>query len=156
MITITKLDEDRWQDYRDIRLEALKNEPLAFSSSFEEEQSLPETLWQQNINNVLFAISDNKPVGMIGFFCNNHLKTKHVCEIYGVYVKKEHRGQGIGKQLMEAAIAEIKNLKGITKIRLEVNPTQKAAERLYRKLGFKEAGRLKKEPCCARKGIGKN
>ena len=146
-VTISKLDEDHWQDYQDLRLEALKNEPLAFSSSFEEEQLIPESAWRQNINNVLFAKLDNMPVGMIGFFCNNRCKTKHVCEIYGVYVRREYRGRGIGKLMLDAALAEIKNLKGIIKIKIGVNPTQKAAEHLYRKYGFKAVGRLTKEMC---------
>jgi RimJ/RimL family protein N-acetyltransferase len=35
-------------------------------------------------------------------------------------------------------------LNGVIKIELTVNPVQKAAVRLYRKYGFKQAGRTKK------------
>ncbi len=38
MIEITRLAEDRWQEYRYLRLEALKVDPLAFGSSFDEEK----------------------------------------------------------------------------------------------------------------------
>jgi RimJ/RimL family protein N-acetyltransferase len=145
MITIKKLDADRWQEYRDLRLEALKNEPLAFSSSYEEELLIPETGWRERIENALFAIENEKLVGMAGFFRNNRLKTNHVCEIFGVYVRREYRDRGIGKQLVAAVMEEIKNIKGITKIKIGVNPTQKAAEHLYLKFGFKPVGLLKKD-----------
>jgi ribosomal protein S18 acetylase RimI-like enzyme len=147
MIEIKKLDSDRWQDYRDLRLEALKTEPIAFSSSYEEEKSLTELEWRSRINNFLFAISDNKPVGMVGVFCNNRLKTGHVCEIFGMYVRIEYRGQGIGNKLLVAVLEEIQKLKGITKVKIGVNPVQKAAEHLYRKYGFKAAGYFKKDMC---------
>jgi ribosomal protein S18 acetylase RimI-like enzyme len=147
MITIKKLNEDRWQDFRDLRLEALKSDPIAFSSSYEEEQLLPEPVWRERIKNVLFAVSDNKPVGMAANFRNNRIKTNHVCEIWGMYVHREYRSQGIGKKLLEAVLEEIQNLKGVTKIKIGVNPTQKAAEHLYRKYGFKVAGHFKKDMC---------
>ncbi len=145
MITIGRLSEDRWQDYRDLRLEALQSDPLAYGGSYEEEQLNTEAHWRDRIKNTLFAMEDNKPVGIVVVVRNNRIKTNHVVEIYGVYVKKERRGQGIGKQLMKAALKEINSFKGVTKIKIEVNPTQKVAERLYRKLGFKVVGRMKKE-----------
>jgi GNAT superfamily N-acetyltransferase len=101
MITIEKLPEDRWQDCRNLRLEALQKEPLAFSSSYEEEQATPENIWRQRIKNNLFVMADDKPVGIAGFFRNTHNKTSHVCEMYGVYLREEYRKQGIGKRLMK-------------------------------------------------------
>jgi RimJ/RimL family protein N-acetyltransferase len=142
-VTIEKLDENHWQDYRDLRLEALKEEPLAFSSSYEEEQSIPENSWRERIKNNLFVMEDNQPVGLAGFFRNPHLKTNHVCEMYGVYLRKEYRGQGIGKRLVEAVMAEIQSLKGILIIEVGVNPTQKAAKHLYQKYGFETVAHFK-------------
>ena len=147
MIKIEKLNEDRWQDYRALRLEALQSDPIAYSSSFEEEQTYPEPVWRDSIKNTLFAISDNKPVAMVANFRSNRIKTNHVCEIWGMYVRREYRGQGIGNKLMAAVLEEIQNLKGVTKIKIGVNPTQKVAEHLYQKYGFKAAGHFKKEMC---------
>jgi ribosomal protein S18 acetylase RimI-like enzyme len=145
MITVKKLDEANWQDFRDLRLEALKTEPIAFSSSYEEEQFLPEPAWRERIKNVLFAMSDNKPVGMAANFRDNRIKTNHVCEIWGMYVRKEYRRQGIDKKLLEAVLEEIQNLKGVTKIIIGVNPAQISTEHLYLKYGFCVVGHLKKE-----------
>jgi ribosomal protein S18 acetylase RimI-like enzyme len=147
MTEIKKLNEDRWQDFRDLRLEALKSDPIAFSSSHEEEQLLPESAWRERIKSILFAVSDNTPIGMVAIFHNNRIKTNHVCEIWGMYVRREYRGQGIGHKLMAAVLEEIPKLKGVAKIKIGVNPTQKAAEHLYRKYGFKAAGHFKKDMC---------
>jgi RimJ/RimL family protein N-acetyltransferase len=143
-ITISKLPEDRWPEYRDLRLEALKNEPLAFSSSYEEEQSTPEKTWRERIQNNLFVMEDNRPVGLAGFSRNPHIKTNHVCEMFGVYLRQEYRGKGIGKKLIETVLEEITNLKGVKIIEVGVNPTQKTAKNIYRKHGFKTVAHFKK------------
>lgn len=41
-IDVTKLPSDEWHKYRDIRLLALKSDPCAFGSSYEEEINLAE------------------------------------------------------------------------------------------------------------------
>ena len=43
MLVITKLEENRWKEYRDLRLEALKREPIAFAPSYDEEKSITES-----------------------------------------------------------------------------------------------------------------
>jgi len=47
--------------------------------------------------------------------------------------------QGIGRALMEAAIAQLAT-EGIATLHLEVSASNEAARRLYAKLGFKQAG----------------
>lgn len=137
MITIEKLDEDHWRDYRDLRLEALQKEPLAYSSSYEEEKVQPEKFWRERIKNCLFVMADGKPVGMAGVARNTHVKTSHYAEMFGVYLREGYRGNGTGKQLIEAALQEIQSFKGVKIIHVGVNPTQKAAKHLYSKYGFK-------------------
>jgi ribosomal protein S18 acetylase RimI-like enzyme len=144
MITVTRLDESRWAEYRDLRLEALKNDSPAYGSSYEEELPYQEADWRRRMRSVLFALDDDVPVGTIVCGRNSRLKTSHICGIYGVYITKSHRGRGIGNKLMDAALAEIRKMPGVVKIELAVNPAQKAARRLYRKYGFKVTGRVTK------------
>lgn len=145
MIEIKKLPSNRWKEYNQLRLEALKNDPAAFGSSYEEEKKLSESDWKRRIKNTLFAMDDNKPVGMITYVFNDKIKTRHIANIFGVYVKKEYRKQGIGKKLIERALSNIKKNKEIIKINLCVNPKQKTALNLYKKYRFKVIGRLKKD-----------
>ena len=145
MVEIGRLPAARWRDYRDIRLEALKSEPSAFGSSFSEAKKLTGDEWRRRIKSVLFALSDGKPVGTIVYVIDSGIKTRHIAEIYGFYVSGDHRGEGVGARLFEHALSLIRKNRGIVKVRLYVNPEQRAAVRLYRKAGFVVTGRLEKE-----------
>ena len=146
MIVIKKLEEDRWKEYRDLRLEALKREPTAFGSSYDEEKNITEEQWRKRtIGNAFFALSNDKLIGMIGYFCVNRTKLRHIANIFGFYVIHEYRGQGVGKKLIYSLLTEIKKSEDIVKIKLAVNPGQKAAVKLYQDCGFKIVGQLKKE-----------
>ncbi len=89
---------------RDLRLEALKSDPSAFGSSFEEEVTLTEGEWKRRIRNTLFAVSDDKLIGMIVCLFNERPKTKHIAEIVGVYVTASYRGQGVSTRMLERAL----------------------------------------------------
>ena len=145
MIVVKKLKEDRWKEYRNLLLEALNKEPTAFGSSYDEEKNLSENEWRKRIRNTLFALSKNKLIGMVVYTYNTKIKTKHVANIFGIYVTKECRGQGVGMKLIDNVLTEIQKSKDVVKIKLTVNPKQKAAVKLYKKYGFKIVGRLKKE-----------
>jgi ribosomal protein S18 acetylase RimI-like enzyme len=145
LIEIRKLPADRWKDYKDLRLEALRNDPSAFSSSSEEEAVLTDEEWRRRIQNALFAVSDGALVGMIVCVLNDRLKTKHVADIFGVYVRADRRGEGVGTRLLEHVLSRIRRNKRVVKVRLAVNPEQRTAVRLYEKAGFVVAGRAKKE-----------
>ncbi len=145
MIEIKKLPASRWKDYRDLRLEALRSDPPAFGSSYDEEELLAEVEWKRRMENVLFALSEGKPVGMNVYVFGERLRTRHVANIYGVYVTAGHRGEGVGTRLLERALRLIQKNKEIVKVKLAVNPEQLAAVKMYGRAGFVIAGRMRKE-----------
>ena len=142
---IGKLPDDRWRDYRRLRLEALRSNPLAFRHSYGEERGLPESEWRTRIHRVIFATANGRPVGMIGYGFGDTAKTRHVAELDSFYVRDACRGNGIGDELFRAAVNHIRDDRGADKIKLIVNAEQKAAIRLYRKEGFAVVGRLRRE-----------
>jgi RimJ/RimL family protein N-acetyltransferase len=145
MIEITKLPRENWQDYRHLRLEALQKDPIAFGSSYEEEITRPDDFWQNGIANMLFAVENGKPVGMVRYAFEPHIKSKHVANIHAMYVARKFRNQGIGQKLMESVIALITENKDIRKIKISVNPKQQYAVKLYERCGFKSVGLFKHE-----------
>jgi ribosomal protein S18 acetylase RimI-like enzyme len=142
---IGKLPGKRWEDLKQLRLEALENVPSAFGSSLEEERRLPEKVWRERIKSVLIAFSEGKPVGMVSYVFNERVKTKHVAHIYGVYVTQKHRGQGMGQMLMDRALFEIRKNRNIVKVQLSVNPLLRTAVSLYKGEGFEVVGRARKD-----------
>ena len=145
MIEIRKLPADRWKDYRDLRLEALKKEPMAFGSSPEEESELAEETWRKRIMDVLFAMDDDEPVGMVAYVFEKSVKFKHIAGIYGFYVRAGYRGQGVGSRLLEEALRRIRMNKAIIKVKLAVISEQREAIGVYEKAGFVVTGRSEKE-----------
>ncbi|MEM1578501.1 MAG: ribosomal protein S18-alanine N-acetyltransferase [Archaeoglobaceae archaeon] len=61
---------------------------------------------------------------------------KFTGKIVSIAVRKEFRGKGIGEALMRRAIEKLK-MRGKQKIALEVRVSNKVAQQLYKKLGFK-------------------
>ena len=152
-ITISKLNIDEWPKYKALRLEALKNEPSSFGSSYEDNLKSPDDLWREQLQKshngeggvMFFAKKGDKLVGMIGAFWQDKEKTRHIGNIFGVYVSSDYRGKGIGKQLMEVILNYLDAMPQIEKIKLGVVTRQIPALKMYEKYGFKHIGKLKKE-----------
>ena len=147
MLEIRQLSNDRWQDLQQIRLEALQSDPIAFSSSFEEEAAFSPEMWQSRMENTFLATADARPVGMVVFVISNRPKIRHIANIYGMFVSEGYRRRGIGTKLLSAAIVRIQENPQVRKIKLDVVVGQQAAVNMYRKFGFRETGRSKDELC---------
>jgi len=142
---VVRLPEEQWRKYRKLRLEALKTEPSAFGSSFEEELKLGEGTWQKRIRGVLFAVSGGEPVGLLSYVFDDRPKTRHIAHIYSVYVTPKYRGRGIGTMLLKRAMAEIRRNRDAAKAQLSVNPLLLPAVALYKRAGFQVVGRPRNE-----------
>lgn len=152
-VRIITLDPDRWQEYRDLRLRALHEEPSAFGSSYEENLDKPEDDWRRRLvaaqrkvdEFLLFAEVDGRLVGMMGAFRYRGQKGAHIASVVGVYVDAAARGQGIGRRLMRTLLDEIGRVPQIEKLTLGVNTRRYPALMLYLSFGFEIVGTAHKE-----------
>jgi ribosomal protein S18 acetylase RimI-like enzyme len=124
----------------ELRLEALEQEPRAFGSSAEEHRAISVEEFSRRLgssrdNYVVGAFADGKLVGTVGFVRNTRPKERHKARIWGVFVHKEHRGQGIARRLMSEVLGRATSLDGLERIILSVG-NQQPAKRLYTSLGF--------------------
>lgn len=141
-IGIIQLPPDSWQVYRELRLEALQNDPQAFGGSYEEEINLTPTNWQNRLKSMWFAWTDNQIIGMIGLVQNKEMGIKHYAFLVSLWVKPAYRRQGIGALLIKHVQKDAPT-KQLRKILLHVTKTQPGALRLYEPVGFKKVGTLK-------------
>ncbi len=68
-------------------------------------------------------------------------KRRHVAWIYRMYVPSEFAGAGVGRRLLQAAIARARSIPGVEKVNLTVAAHNLAALRLYTSAGFREFSR---------------
>lgn len=144
-IKIIKLPIGQWQEYKELRLRALKTEPQAFSSSHAKETTYPDEKWQERLKSanegitswMYFARKGNGLVGMIGGYRDENNLRNHTAQIWGVYVDPEYRGKGIAKSLKSILIDSMAQNIDINTIKLEVNTDQGSAKKLYEHFGFK-------------------
>ncbi|MBP7831438.1 MAG: GNAT family N-acetyltransferase [Candidatus Pacebacteria bacterium] len=144
-ITIGRLSPDLWEMYRDFRFEAVQNTPEAFAVSYEEEFRKTEEQWRKQIVNMLFAQSDDKLIGMIGFYSEELEKLSHVASIVSFYVTPSARGQKVGKQLMDACLSAIRDNPKVRKVALHVTASRLEAIALYKKFQFEIIGTSREE-----------
>jgi ribosomal protein S18 acetylase RimI-like enzyme len=146
MIEVKSLPPERWREARELRLQGLKTDPVAFGSSYEEEENFTEDEWKRRTGNALFAISDDDIlVGTITYVFSDRIKTGHIARIFAAYVDPNYRGRGVGKKLLSTALNRIQENKNIVKVQLMVNIKQNAAVALYKSLGFAIVSEMKKE-----------
>ena len=146
-ITLRRFEAEEWREYRDLRLRALLDAPDAFGSTYEREAALQDADWEARLaagvsearQFPVVALSGETPVGLAWGRADEREPT--VAHLYQVWVAPDHRGQGVGRQLTNAVIEWAREL-GVRALRLGVTPSHAAARRLYRRVGFVDAGEL--------------
>lgn len=125
--------------YRNLRLAALRDAPMAFASSFEEESLLSLEVFRarlpvDGVSAVFAAVDGETAVGMAGFQASDRLKSRHKGVMWGVYVAPQYRGLGLAGRLVDAVIARARQHVMLLECGVAVeNPP---ARRVYRSRGF--------------------
>jgi len=145
---IHDLPLDRWEEFRDLRLEALRADPLAFSSG-SDLLEYSEKDWKDRLQKALdgnsilvFAESDGKLVGMGSVYLYEIDRYKHNASLQGLFVSVSYRGKGIGVGLINERIKLILPDSRIIQVMCEIFSSQVASLELHKKLGFEVTGKM--------------
>jgi RimJ/RimL family protein N-acetyltransferase len=92
---------------------------------------------------ILIAVDGDRVVGLLDLQAGEREHNRHSGR-FGMSVAKDHRGQGLGRRLLEEMIAKTKHWPGFCRIELEVFPHNTAAIRLYESAGFEVEARKTK------------
>jgi ribosomal protein S18 acetylase RimI-like enzyme/catechol 2,3-dioxygenase-like lactoylglutathione lyase family enzyme len=79
-------------------------------------------------------------VGAIGMYRDRHVKAAHKAHVWGMFVTPQLRRQGIGRRLLEAAIAHASRMGGVSQLSLSVSAAAPEAQALYESAGFRVWG----------------
>lgn len=140
---IVELTADDWLEMRNLRLEALQNEPRAFGDKHEEASQRTEEEWRSlfTTGRYFCARQGGKLVGMMCLVLGTEGggKDPQTANVYSVYVQKDARSQGIGRAILDRVIQEARSA-DMKALRLEVGVGQKYAKQLYENVGFTDGG----------------
>lgn len=135
------------EELRTLRLAAMEADPLAFGSTLRRELESAPVKWTNWATRgaagtreaIYLAASEGRPpVGMIGAYTEEER-----FHVWGMWVRPEGRGQGIGGRLLDALLGWFASVDPAGTVLLEVNPTQEAAVALYVGRGFVRTGRTR-------------
>jgi ribosomal protein S18 acetylase RimI-like enzyme len=122
--------------YRDVRLEALRLHPDAFSAAFEQEAEQPLSFFAQRLTGgpVFAGFRGQEIFGIAGFMPEAGMKRAHKGHLWGMYVRPSARGTGLARQLVEAVLEYARDR--VELVQLSVIAGNAPAHRLYVALGF--------------------
>lgn len=146
---IRQLTPNDAEEYLSLRLEALRDSPYAFASSYQEEENQTaekhKKRFGSSINAFTFGVFiDSQLVGVVTLIREQLMKLSHKANIVAMYIKPENRGNGLGKALISKAIEQAYNMEGVEQIYLSVVTTNIPAKKLYVSCGFEVFGKDKR------------
>jgi GNAT superfamily N-acetyltransferase len=122
-----------WQALREIRLQALRDAPDAFASTYAREAALGEDEWRRRATrdgSFIAFLPEVAPAGLGG----GYLAAPGVVELIGMFVRPQARGRGVGEAVVDAVVGWAKAQDAST-VHLWVTETNKA-RLLYERCGF--------------------
>lgn len=128
--------------YRELMLEAYVQAADAFTSTADERAAQPLSWWveriasAQGLSQGFGAFRGEQLVGAVALQCSARPKTRHAALLVGMYVRPAARQQGVGRRLLQAAIAAATARPQLRLLQLTVTDGNEPARRLYEAAGF--------------------
>ena len=152
MVLVRETVMDDWQALRDLRLEALRDAPDAFGSTYTQQAAYGAADWQRRISRggtflaYLPEADAAEPVGLVG----GYQEDPDTVELVSMYVRPCARGRGVGEAMVATVIgwAQARNA---TSVHLWVTEANSPARLLYERCGFSLTG--ERQPLPSRPGV---
>jgi ribosomal protein S18 acetylase RimI-like enzyme len=151
VVVIREVLADDWMVMRDIRLEALREAPYAFGSTYAREAPLTEGQWRGRISDravtyLAYLPAIAGPAGIAGVYVEDGAsedldsgEDSSRAELISMWVRPSARGRKVGEALIEATAAWA-TANGFDRLSLWVTESNEAARGLYERCGFTPTG----------------
>lgn len=150
MIKLVRIEAQLAQTYKEVRLAALKQDPLAFGSTYARELLLSDQDWIARANSLdgkdrigFFAFDDEQALGLVAGFRDSKAPT--VGEVISMWVAPAARQHGVGSKLLQA-VRQWAREQGMHTLSLMVTNVNAAAVAFYERNGFVRTGRTEPYP----------
>jgi GNAT superfamily N-acetyltransferase len=105
MTELRTVGADDWQAMRDIRLDALREAPYAFASTYAQEAAYPEQTWRERATsgNSIVAYLPELGRGPMGLVASIQVVPGEL-ELVSMWVRPQARGRQVASALVEAIV----------------------------------------------------
>lgn len=142
-VSIRRLEPADAYELLRLRRLSIAAAPWAFASGSDSDRvkdiAAARSILEDRDDQAVFGAFRQQLLGMVGVRREPHAKLRHRVYVWGMFVSEEARSAGIGRSLMQAAIAFSREL-GVDWIDLSVTVEVGPASEMYRSFGFFEWG----------------
>lgn len=137
MISYRLLNDEDVDQFRDLRLEALREYPSAFGKTYEEEKEysievFKNRLKEDELKFTFGAFDGDRLVANVTLFKD----PDHQGNVVAMYCDSSYQGKGIAKKLLQLLIDKSFTDSSLKQLVLSVNENNVKARYLYESLGF--------------------
>jgi ribosomal protein S18 acetylase RimI-like enzyme len=147
-VPVRRLTPRDTHDYRALMLEAYERHPDAFTSTRRERERLPLSFWEARlargrlVEELVFGhFLGDELMGAVGLRFAASERLRHKATLFGMFVRPDARGQGVGRVLIRKALRYAKSRSPVSVVQLTVSEGNGAAQLLYERSGFTTFGR---------------
>ena len=145
-ISVRRLTKTDGGIYRALMLRGYSEHDTAFTSTFEERATKQVEWWTRRLQDPTSATlgafdSSDSLIGSVRIEAYQRLRERHKTSLTAMYVMKDHASKGVGRKLLDEALAECRRMNGIELVNLTLTADNLPALRLYSKVGFQSFGR---------------
>jgi GNAT superfamily N-acetyltransferase len=148
-ITIQQVNRQNLDSFKKVRLEALRESPLAFGSTYAREAAFDDAEWLKRLQRWngergigFLAMDGEVGCGIAGALIE---EDKSRATLVSMWTAPTHRKDGVGRMLVEAVLEWAKT-RGVKSLDLLVTGVNDGAMRFYDRLGFVRTGRTQAYP----------
>jgi GNAT superfamily N-acetyltransferase len=150
MPTLIPISQQNVEAFKRVRLEALRDSPTAFGSTYAAESQFTDAQWIKRAANLsgkkgagFLAMEDAVPCGIIGALFDEQQPEK--AQIVSMWVAPAWRRTGLGRLLIDA-IRSWARSRGVHRLNLMVTSCNQGAVEFYRRCGFAMTGNTEPYP----------
>ena len=146
MVEVRALEPDEWHRLKAIRLEALAESPLAYTTTLDEALAYPDAVWRERASGrsggfdqlTMIGVEGSRTVAM-GVALLRTQRRRRIVPIVSVFVSPGHRRSGIGEAVMEGLEAWAAR-NDADRTSLWVVDDNDPARLFYESLGYRSTG----------------
>ncbi len=150
MIELVPIGPENLSLYREVRLSALSDSPLAFGSTYTREASMTEQEWRARAERwngprsvAYLAVDGDSGCGIVAGAIDEEDPAR--AWLLSMWVRPNNRSAGVGRRLVEAVTNWAREY-GLRDVALHVTSGNDQAAGFYERLGFVYTGRTEPYP----------